>query len=245
MPKNTGITYGIRVSAQKGGVGTTTIAINLAAALGLMGKKVLLLDLNPFKPSVASYMGLPNSKVGFFDVLFDGAELKDAVVEHSPTGIDVVASSKPLEWTRVLGGLVGKKTDFERIVPEITALGHDFVITDAPIGYINEDMVKNFNEGLVVLSPELSAFDVTPKLVAQYAKLGVSYHVVVNDIGSEKASVDVKKIEEEFGNKVVAELPHDNVVKKSIDLHIPAVLVDNKSNFSKKITELAEYYADK
>ncbi len=85
----------IAVVNQKGGVGKTTTAVNLTAALSDLGLKVLLCDFDP-QANATSGLGIEKRKVGkdVYDVVIDGADIRQAVI-HTKFG-DVLPSSAEL-----------------------------------------------------------------------------------------------------------------------------------------------------
>ena len=72
----------IAVVSGKGGVGKTTSAINLAAALNFFGKDVVILDANLTTPNVGLHLGAPIVPVNLNHVLSGKASIVDAIYEH-------------------------------------------------------------------------------------------------------------------------------------------------------------------
>jgi MinD superfamily P-loop ATPase len=86
MPKKapTERPYIIRMSSQKGGVGKTTIAVNLSTALSVKGYRVLLVDADIYNPCITFYLGLRSPTVGFKDVLLGKSKLEKSDILYSP-----------------------------------------------------------------------------------------------------------------------------------------------------------------
>ena len=87
----------IAVCNQKGGVGKTTTAVNVSACLAIMGKRVLLIDLDPqASATVSSGVDINNCKTTTYDVIVDGATIQDSLVATSVKGLDLVPASLEL-----------------------------------------------------------------------------------------------------------------------------------------------------
>jgi chromosome partitioning protein len=107
----------------KGGSAKTTSAVNLAAALGEKGKRVLVVDLDA-QASASSWLGVKDGGRGLFEVFTDNGNLADLVHETTAPGVEVVPSSA---W------LVGvDKTILRRSFSRLPADRWDFVFVDCP-----------------------------------------------------------------------------------------------------------------
>lgn len=87
----------ISFANQKGGVGKTTSAINIAAAIGLKGKKTLLLDCDP-QGNASSGVGIRRNRIGAttYNILIGRARAEDAIIKTEYKNLSVLPSSMPL-----------------------------------------------------------------------------------------------------------------------------------------------------
>jgi len=121
----------IAVVNQKGGVGKTTTTINLAAALTLKGKKVLLIDMDP-QGNAATGLGIPRAsrEITIYDVLVDGAALSDATLETSVPGLKLIPSHVDLAGAELeIGDRAGRTTILRDAINEVSSQ-YDYVLID-------------------------------------------------------------------------------------------------------------------
>ena len=90
----------IAFANQKGGVGKTTSAVNIAASLGVLGQKVLFVDLDPQGSATAS-LGVAKKTLRFSlsDLLIGGCRAEDALIHTDFEGLDLLPANISLAGT--------------------------------------------------------------------------------------------------------------------------------------------------
>ncbi len=117
------------ITGGKGGVGTTTLAINVSVALGQLGKRVVLVDADLSRGDVAALCGL-KEEYSVADVMSARRTVHE-VLQRGPAGIQIVpgawAPDKPLQWSPLAQ---------QRLVQQLKSLGRhaDIVLLDAGCG---------------------------------------------------------------------------------------------------------------
>ena len=112
----------------KGGVGKTTSAINIGAGLVELGKKVLLIDLDP-QANLTLSLGIPRQKVTIYEALRGESELEPFTVRNN---LDVVTSSLDLSGAEMeLINEAGREYILRELFEPMTEI-YDYIIIDCP-----------------------------------------------------------------------------------------------------------------
>jgi chromosome partitioning protein len=127
------MTHVFAISNQKGGVGKTTTAINLAAALALEDRSVLLIDLDP-QGNASSGVGHPKSevKLGIADVLLGFCDLGDVLVATEVDGLHLAPATRELVGVEVELVDADQREFRLRTAIQQQAGDYDYVILDCP-----------------------------------------------------------------------------------------------------------------
>ncbi|MFO0951427.1 MAG: ParA family protein [Isosphaeraceae bacterium] len=152
----------VAVTNAKGGVGKSTTAINLAAALAELDQKVLLIDADPSGNATLGYFPTTMPELGLADLLLEDATLREVIRPTAIEGIDVLppgvrlsACSDQMGGTQGLGH--GREFRIRRVLKPVT--GYDVVIVDtSPVQTpLNVAILYAVGEVLIPIDPCVAA----------------------------------------------------------------------------------------
>ena len=153
---------------QKGGVGKSTNAINLSAALGELGKQVLLVDLDP-QGNSSSGLGIEKSQVHncVYDVLLNDVAIEDVIIPDVGEGLDLVPATINLAGAEV--ELVSEMARENRLKDAVGSLRgkYDYVFIDCPpsLGLLTVNALVAADKLLIPIQCEFYALEGVTKLL--------------------------------------------------------------------------------
>jgi chromosome partitioning protein len=122
----------VAIANQKGGTGKTTTAVNLGAVLGELGRRVLLVDLDP-QGNATDWIGGRKGEPGAWTLLVDNARVEAVVTTTSLPGVDLIPASPWLFGIeRALAGTVGAEMILRRQLRGMAPDRWDYVLIDCP-----------------------------------------------------------------------------------------------------------------
>ena len=202
----------ITVTSGKGGVGKTTTAINLGAALNGLGKEVIVVDANLTTPNVGLHFGAPIVPVNLNHVLVGNVKVSDAIYEHE-SGTKIIPSSLSVKELKRLN--FKKMKDVGRRLRKMA----DYVIFDSAAGLGEEakSSLEVADEIIIVTNPEITAVTDALKTAKLAEELGKKIMgVVVNRVRGDKNEMMIENIRDMLDLPILGIVPEDKNVPASL-----------------------------
>jgi chromosome partitioning protein len=247
------LTQTLAVVNQKGGVGKTTTSVNLAAALGQAGRRVLLVDLDP-QGNATMGSGVDKRTVSrtIYHVLLGLGEVATIRVRAEKGGYDLVPANRELAGAEVeLVELAARETRLKGALERVAA-DYDYILIDCPpsLSLLTVNALTAAQRVLIPMQCEYYALEGLSDLVGTIKRVRANLNPTLEIAGLLRTMYDPRntlsqqvsqQLEEHFGDKVYRTLVPRNVrLAEAPSYGVPAVLWDAASKGAQAYLALAD-----
>ncbi len=235
-----GVKNVIAVASNKGGVGKSTVAVNLAVALARLGADVGILDADITGPNIPTMLGIDHG------LQAEGggglATLQACGVTAASIGF-VLPQGTPVVWR---GPMIG--SGVRQLLHDVEWGELDYLIVDLPPGTSDASMSMAQEAaiaGVVIVStPQKVAIEDATKAVGMFDRLGVPVFGIVENMSSEVfGRGGAERAADDLGVEFLGEIPLDVAIRQSADVGAPIVDTDPDSTQAQVFFRLAEQVA--
>ncbi len=230
----------IVITSGKGGVGKTTTAINLAAAMNHFGQDILVIDGNLTTPNIGIHLNSPEVPVNLNHVLMKKADAYEAVYEHE-SGIKIMPSSLSLkELKKIKPEKINDfKEDFRKIC--------DCIIVDSAAGLGNEalSVMKMADELIVVTNPEMPAITDALKAIRMAEEMKKPIKgIIITRVKRNDFEMQPETVKEMLEYPILGMVPEDVCIQQALSEKNAVVHTHPKSNSARAYKEIAAKLLD-
>ncbi len=249
----------IAVANQKGGVGKSTTAVSLGAAIAELGRRVLVLDLDP-QGNASTGLGIRHEarQVTVYDVLADEAPIEQAIVETALPGLYAIPSTIDLAGAEIeLVSQFSRELRLRKAMEPLKGAGFDFIFLDCPpsLGLLTVNALAAAEELIVPIQCEYYALEglgqliKNVRLVQQNVNPGLRLTGIVMTMYDPRTKLSEQVVEEVrkyFGDRV-----YDTIIPRTVRLSEapgygqPITVYDPRSRGAKSYRDLAQEVVEK
>ncbi|NOT14194.1 MAG: ParA family protein [Methylotenera sp.] len=248
----------LAITNQKGGVGKTTTCVNLAASLVSLGKRVLLIDLDPQgNASTGSGVDKAHLKHSIYHVLIGEKSLKEVILNSEAGGFDIAPSNRELAGAEV--ELVNELARENRLKVAIANLGnaYDFILLDCPpaLNLVTVNALTAANSVMIPMQCEYYALEGLSDLVNTIKKVRAHLNPVLEIEGLLRTLFDNRnmlanqvstQLKSHFGDKVYKTvIPRNIRLAEAPSYGVPVLNYDKSSKGAVAYIELAQEIINK
>jgi septum site-determining protein MinD len=225
----------IVITSGKGGVGKTTTAINLGAAMNYFGKDVLVIDANLSTPNVGIHLNSPEVPINLNHVLQKKAEAYEAIYEHS-SGLKIMPSSLSIKELKKI-----KDEKLKDFVPDFRKLS-EYIIVDSAAGLGSEtsSAIDMADEIIIVTNPEMPAITDALKTIkfAQQMKKQV-IGIIMTRVRKDDIEMSPETVKEMLEIPILGMIPEHLDIKRSLNKKDAVIHTHPKSESARAYKEIA------